>query len=90
MQKRQNSLYPYLVLSDKTLIATKLKNLVFTEFQNFRGFVGSPWENCFPKSYISVFLFITGDDLGFPPSDCLKNVYVTSGRHKKALCHLLL
>lgn len=45
MQKRQNSLYHYLVLSDKTLIATKLETLVFTNFQDFLGFVGSPWEN---------------------------------------------
>ncbi len=44
MQKRQNSLYPYLVLSDKTFIAAKLETLVFTVFQDFRGFVGSPWE----------------------------------------------
>ena len=54
MQKRQNSLYPYLVLSDKTLIATKLKNRVFTEFQNFRGFVGSPWEIDLPESCGSI------------------------------------
>ena len=57
MQKRQNSLYPYLVLSDKTLIATKLKNLVFTEFQNFRGFVGSPWENFSKPDFCFVHFF---------------------------------
>lgn len=56
MQKRQNSLYHYLVLSDKTLIATKLETLVFTDFQDFLGFVGSPWENWKPKTQTSVFL----------------------------------
>ena len=64
MQKRQNSLYPYLVLSDKTLIATKLKNLVFTEFQNFRGFVGSPWEKI-----SSVFVLVFGYVSASPSTD---------------------
>lgn len=80
MQKRQNSLYPYLVLSDKTLIATKHKNLAFTEFQNFRGFVGSPWENVFPKfigdcicPFLSHFYNCSPHNFG-SPFFCLKSV----------------